>query len=404
MLAGALGAMLKGTMDGKALPPKPSPPPVLEQRAPPPVKAAPPIRDAGLPIPSKSKPPVRREEAAAVAAAPPPQPDESAAGEGTTGDAKGAKDKPLMTKAKAAWGAPPPLRPGTRGKTADGSVPPPPKGIGARPKVSAVPIPREETPPPPLFDQWLACLKFVTGWNDQGSHTADEVRDALREHLTEEGICHTQSVTQLTATVVPLLLDLRRIDAAVVKNLKMEVLRGLKVVQVSILRIVTFELCREQDAKELLKVQRKKTKKKADGDKDGDAAEGAKLAGHTKPYLASDISSLAKVVQHFRFDRTFSQGLHQLILSIRRQKRAEGKPGTPAAATAKRKAAATAVGTEKSEKSEKLAPDGVRDAVSPALKRRKSMGATCAAAGDDEGAADGVEAATPPAPKRNRAN
>jgi len=186
---------------------------------------------------------------------------------------------------------------------------------GAKPKRPAMPA---EVPAPPLFDQWLACLKFVTGWNDQRSHTAKEVKAALCEHLIEEGIENTRTVDQLCSTVMPLLLDLRRIDGAVVKNLRAEVLRGLKIVQVSILRIVTFELCRERDAK----AAQKKKDATNGGLQETKSAHGLpRPTAHGATYLASDISSLAKVVQHFRFDRTFSEGLHQLILSIRRQKR-----------------------------------------------------------------------------------
>lgn len=252
--------------------------------------------------------------------------------------------KPFAVKAKA-WGVPPPLR-GARGFGARSRVPD--NDTGAKPKKPPTVIP--EAPAPPLFDQWLACLKFVTGWNDQCSHTASEVKKALREHLTEEGIENSRTVDRLCSTVVPLLLDLRRIDGAVVKNLKTEVLRGLKIVQVSILRIVTFELCRERDAKAAMK----KREAFGAGGADDMKAGGPHAVGNGATYLASDISSLAKVVQHFRFDRTFSEGLHQLILSIRRQKRVirSGTPGVrrhamgpaEAAAAAARKRRLTCVG------------------------------------------------------------
>lgn len=396
ILAGALGAMLKGPCETATAPPPKAAapvaptkelrpvPPAREARPPATQPATVPLLDARPPIRTKARPPPRRED---------PLVEERKAAM----DMDASRERPLMTKTKAgpAWGAPPPLRPGSRlqrapdAPVAKEEVPRgPAKGLGARPKVAAVP--KEETAPPPLFDQWLACLKFVTGWNDQGSHTADQVRDALRQHLTEEGIDHTQCVAHLTATVVPLLLDLRRIDAAVVKNLKMEVLRGLKVVQVSILRIVTFELCREQDAKEALKSQRKNRKQA--GGKAADAADGNKLGSHAKPYLASDISSLAKVVQHFRFDRVFSQGLHQLILSIRRQKRAGAPgnaavaPGQPATAGAKRKEV------------EKPPAGGAAANSDRSPKRRRATGATCAAANDDDNCAE----AAPLPRKRSR--
>lgn len=112
----------------------------------------------------------------------------------------------------------------------------------------------------------------------------------------------------------------------------------MKVVQVSILRIVTFELVRQMEAREELrlareeaKLQRKKSK--VAGKKGRSPAELAKVANLKKStYLASDIQALAQVVKHFRFDRTFSQGLHSLILSIRHQKKdvADKKEARPA--------------------------------------------------------------------------
>lgn len=276
--------------------------------------------EAGQAVPKRSRrtppsPPRRGAPPNATASAPPDK---------TEASERLRPPPPPATEAKA-WSAPPPPPPRVvRGaplwtRQLDGS------DTGAKPKKPAMPI---EVPAPPLFDQWLACLKFVTGWNDQRSHTTKEVKAALCEHLTEEGIENTGTVDQLCSTVVPLLLDLRRIDGAVVKNLKAEVLRGLKIVQVSILRIVTFELCRERDAK----AAQKKKDATSGGLQDSKTADSlprpAVHGGAT--YLASDISSLAKVVQHFRFDRTFSEGLHQLILSIRRQKRVmrSGYPAT----------------------------------------------------------------------------
>jgi len=165
----------------------------------------------------------------------------------------------------------------------------------------------KEPPPPPFFDQWLACLKFIAGWNDQRKYSAREVKEAFSEHLAAEAIIGKKTVDQLCRTIVPLLMDLESVDATVVANLRKEVLKTLKIVQVCVLRIVTFELIREQAAKVALK-------KKAKGGKAPQVpADGA-------TYLASDISSLAKVVGHFRFEPVFTKGLHQLILSIRRQK------------------------------------------------------------------------------------
>merc|ERR1712039_905756 len=103
-------------------------------------------------------------------------------------------------------------------------------------------------------------LSSTSGWNDQSKYTDNEIKDAFREHLRDEGIDHRNTVDKLCGTIVPLLLDLRRIDEAVVKNLRQQVLRGLKIVQVCILRIVTFELFRERDMKE----DRKKKARGAD--------------------------------------------------------------------------------------------------------------------------------------------
>jgi len=176
---------------------------------------------------------------------------------------------------------------------------------------------------PPKFDQWLACLKFLTGWNDQRSYTSDEVKACFREHLTEEGIENANTVDQLCATIVPLVLDIRRIDEAVVKNMRGNILRGLRIVQVGILRIVAFELCRERDAKD---AQKKRDAEKAKG-KTVDLPR--PKDGHDgSTYLASDIFSLAKVVRHFRFDGTFNEGLQHLITSIRRQKRVIRRQGS----------------------------------------------------------------------------
>eukprot|EP00930_Biecheleria_cincta_P020920 TRINITY_DN15615_c1_g2_i1.p1 TRINITY_DN15615_c1_g2~~TRINITY_DN15615_c1_g2_i1.p1 ORF type:complete len:1300 (+),score=338.90 TRINITY_DN15615_c1_g2_i1:310-3900(+) len=182
----------------------------------------------------------------------------------------------------------------------------------------------KEPPPPPFFDQWLASLKFIAGWNDQRKYQAREVKEAFNEHLESEAIFGKKVIEQLCRTIVPLLMDLESVDSMVVAHLKKEVLRTLKIVQVCILRIVTFELCREQTAKASVR-------KKAKG------AKAQQVPPEGQTYLASDISSLAKVVGHFRFDPSFAKGLHQLILAIRRSK----KPGPKAEGkkpSAKRKA------------------------------------------------------------------
>mmetsp|Transcript_136859 Transcript_136859/g.437838 ORF Transcript_136859/g.437838 Transcript_136859/m.437838 type:complete len:783 (-) Transcript_136859:457-2805(-) len=309
MLAGKLGAMLQGSGESKA-PPRHAPPPLV-------------IAAGKASIPSKARAPTITQ--------------------GLVRAEGSARAKPAWGAPPPLRGAPPPLRQGAQGKAGPlvGGMPPPPNGAVARPKVSA--IAKEEKPAPELFDQWLACLKFVTGWNDQSSYTTDEIRDSLRDHLAEEGIDHALSIAHLTATVVPLLLDLRRIDAAVVKNLKVEVLRSLKVVQVSILRIVTYELVREMDAREEVKLQRRQNKLNG---KKNCTAEPARLGSNKKVYLAADIGSLAQVVRHFRFDRSFSQGLHSLILSIRRQKHNTEKAATALPALKRRRPGSAAAGQE----------------------------------------------------------
>merc|ERR1712228_268418 len=75
---------------------------------------------------------------------------------------------------------------------------------------------RDDVPPPPIFDQWLACLKFMVGWNDQRSCPADEVREALRRHLVDEGIESASANSRICDTVVPLFQDVKAIDKAVV--------------------------------------------------------------------------------------------------------------------------------------------------------------------------------------------
>jgi len=229
---------------------------------------------------------------------------------------------------------------------------------------------------PPLFDQWLACLKFLVGWNEARPQNAGELKGALREHFREEGIDSARVVDQLCATVVPLLLDVRRIDAAVVKNVRVQVLKGLKTVQVSILRIVAFELCRELDAKIALR------KKKADGAKAEKSTAGA-------CYLASDIYSLAKVVQHFRFDRMFSAGLQQLITSIKNQGRSRKNGGgckkevTASADAGAKKRKEVAAGKEAGVKanSDKLGASGSANATDGApLSRKKPRTEAVAAA------------------------
>lgn len=206
----------------------------------------------------------------------------------------------------------------------------------------------EQAEDTPLFDQWLASLKFVNGWNDQAQRNSEQVSKCLREHLEEEGIEDGPCVGKLCCSLVPLLTDLRKIDVMVVKNLKPEVLKGLKIVHVNILRIVTSELCRERAAKDVLKVSKVKAKQRAASQLSvSDVRDGM-------PYLVSNIDTLAQVVRHFRLDRNFSKGLHQLILSFRREKKAtpqgaaSSSLGGKEASSSKRKASASKADRSKS--------------------------------------------------------
>ncbi|CAE7172053.1 FRA10AC1, partial [Symbiodinium pilosum] len=267
----------------------------------------------------------------------------------------------IATRAKAkpkpkAWGLPPPLSGKKKAKEPPQAEAKPPREPEAEPRP-----PEEEQPPPPFFDQWLASLKFVAGWNDQKKYQASEVKEAFSEYLAAEDIISKTTVEQLCRTIVPLLLDLERVDTMVVANLRTEVLRTLKIVQVCILRIVTFEMLREKSAK--AEAAKKKGKgKKAQGEVPPEGA----------AYLASDITSLAKVIQHFRFDQNFTKGVHQLIVAFRKQKAETPRPEKgPAAKAQPRKKPRSeteapekaevpdkAEKTEKAEEAEKAAEGG----------------------------------------------
>lgn len=345
MIAAALGK-LKASEEQPPRPPATCELSPKAQEAPVPISASPKVEPAPRPpAPVRS----RREPAVAKAGGTEKAPSNGSAVTTSPGN--------NATKAKA-WGAPPPLRGArgqrTRARELDDDT-------GARPKAPPMALPEA----PALFDQWLSCLKFVTGWNDQRNYTPKEVREALVEHLTGEGIENGRTVEKLCSTMVPLLLDLRRIDAAVVKNLRPEALRGLKIVQVSILRIVTFELCRERDGKAALKKEAS-----ANPEQKPEALAAATL---TTPYLASDISSLAKVVQHFRFDRTFSEGLHQLILSIRRQKRAARNGRSVARRNGNSEHAEAKKRKAPLEPADGKAEDAAEAAAEPAARKRPRM-------------------------------
>eukprot|EP00747_Dinoflagellata_sp_TGD_P093690 gnl/TRDRNA2_/TRDRNA2_165850_c0_seq2.p1 gnl/TRDRNA2_/TRDRNA2_165850_c0~~gnl/TRDRNA2_/TRDRNA2_165850_c0_seq2.p1 ORF type:complete len:446 (+),score=111.63 gnl/TRDRNA2_/TRDRNA2_165850_c0_seq2:198-1340(+) len=177
------------------------------------------------------------------------------------------------------------------------------------------PVPKDEGPEPPMFECWLATLKFLTGWNDQRASDAETITRCYNALLTAEGIEHSIAVARLKESVVPLLLDLRRIDQAVVKHLPKQYLKGLRILQIQMVRVVTFELLRERDAK-AAKLAKDRAAKKAGKTVDNPGGAKGQL-GKDATYLVSDISSMAKIVQHFRFDRKFSEGLQNLIGSIR---------------------------------------------------------------------------------------
>jgi len=282
---------------------------------------------------------------------------------------------PTAKVGKAGWGAPPPLA--ARG-TKNGAAP------------KAAPVVPKEPPPPPLFDQWLAVLKFLTGWNDQRSYTTDEIKGALCEHLTEEGIQGPKTTQQLCATIVPLLSDLRRTDVSVMKNVKKDILKGFKIIQIYILRIVAFELIRERDTKWNAAPDAPPRKK-------GQPKEGA-------PYLSGDISTLAKTVQHFRFDSAFSGGLQKLIVNIR-----ESKPKPKPVPKEKK---AETEGNADSKKSAESAPKKPADAETggaSGTKRKADDSAdekspASADATTREKGSDGKNSAAPPVAKKSAAD
>lgn len=54
-----------------------------------------------------------------------------------------------------------------------------PKTWGAPPPLAEKPLEEPKEPrqaPKPFFDQWLASLKFIAGWNDQKKYEAAEVQ------------------------------------------------------------------------------------------------------------------------------------------------------------------------------------------------------------------------------------
>lgn len=162
---------------------------------------------------------------------------------------------------------------------------------------------------PPIFDQWLACLKFMSGWTATRSQSEVQLTLALHEHLDSEGMDHPETVHRLCAIIVPMLLNLESIDAVVSKHLRVEARRNLTYVQVAILRIVTFEVCREADAK----------RERGDKAKEDKAAKRSRKRHlNTETHFANDFSPLAKVVGHFRFDAVFSKATRDLILSLRK--------------------------------------------------------------------------------------
>jgi len=299
----------------------------------------------------------------------------------------------IATRAKAkpkpkAWGLPPPLSGKKKAKEADAKPPREPDVEATPPEAS----PEVEQPPPPFFDQWLASLKFIAGWNDQKKYEASQVREAFSEYLAAEDIVGKTTVEQLCRTIVPLLLDLERVDTMVVANLKTEVLKTLKIVQVCILRIVTFEMLREASAKADA-VQKKGPK-------------GKKVQPEVPPegaaYLASDITSLAKVIQHFRFDQNFSKGVHELIVAFRKQKadkprQEKGTAGAPKAPPPKKRrveaeAADKAEAPEKAQATDKPQAEEKAPAPEQAPAPEKSPAPEKAAATEKDAVPDKAQA------------
>jgi len=207
-------------------------------------------------------------------------------------------------------------------------------------------------------------LKLLTGWNDQKNYDVDEIRSHVTEHLSNEGIVEKKTVERLCNSLVPMMNKLRPVDKMLVKNVKADILRGAKIVQISFLRVVAYELMQEQDAKATLAAQKKKDTKAA-----GPAGNDA---GNT--YLSKDIFSILKVVNHFKFEKSFQVALKNLIMSIRSQKAPPPKTDPVADGKAKkRKAAEVSNAVDAAVAKEKISDEGgtTKGGREP-LKRRKT--------------------------------
>eukprot|EP00746_Dinoflagellata_sp_MGD_P139192 gnl/MRDRNA2_/MRDRNA2_72686_c0_seq1.p1 gnl/MRDRNA2_/MRDRNA2_72686_c0~~gnl/MRDRNA2_/MRDRNA2_72686_c0_seq1.p1 ORF type:complete len:194 (+),score=30.20 gnl/MRDRNA2_/MRDRNA2_72686_c0_seq1:89-670(+) len=136
-----------------------------------------------------------------------------------------------------------------------------------------------------LFQKWLVTLKFLSGWNDQSKFERSELESWFRSFLRREGV---EEVDEVCQVVVPMMLNVRKIDMAVVRHVKAcdtrgEQLKACKNVQVNILRVLAHELLESKFN-----------------------------------VFSTDPASLAKIVQHFRFDKSFNELLQVLTNSLKR--------------------------------------------------------------------------------------
>lgn len=289
-------------------PPAPPPPPLLAKAKPekPTGQAprAPPAHPKPSEEPSDSEqPPLPRYRIAPV---PPPLDARPKA------RAEPVPEVPLATKAKAkpkpkGWGAPPPLLAKGERRAVEGATPKAP--------------PLQPPKPVSFFTLWLCALKFLVGWDDQKKRTEEDVHRAFTEHALAEEIHQDEVVQKLAKTLVPLLMGIRNVDETIVEQLKSmdSGFRAMRTIQVCILRILTFELDRERRERE------RKVKEKCVGADPGDE--------NGTTFLMSDVQALVKVIQHFKFDRNFSEGVHKLMIAIKRGVKKKKTPDGKAAET-----------------------------------------------------------------------
>jgi len=165
---------------------------------------------------------------------------------------------------------------------------------------------------PTLFDQWLAVLNYIKDKQADDLLQESEVQKRLMEHLQMEGIRHRKTCKGLCNTVVPLLMDLSRIDASISKHLPARSMRQceIKELHTGVLRIVAFEFLREHNRRHACRAKRK-------AEQDGDVRMDIELASAPMALtLSGDMLTLANLVKHFDFDLHFVRGLQRLIASI----------------------------------------------------------------------------------------